>query len=167
MASLVAQLVKNSPAMQETPVWFLGWEDPTPVFLGFPGDSDGEESACNVGDRESVPGLGKSPWGGHGNPFQYPCLENPNGQRNLVGYSAWGCKELDTTEWLSTQQTVYNSMMFIHIETDLYNHHHNQNKEQLLCGYVLSHVQLFGTPWAVVCQASLSIGFSWREYWSG
>ena len=44
----------------------------------------------------SIPGLGRSPGGGHGNTFQYPCLKNPNGQRSLVGYSPWGCKELDT-----------------------------------------------------------------------
>ena len=56
-ASLVAQLVKNPSAMQVTHVRFLGWEDPigrdklpTPVFLGFSGGSDGEESARNVGD---------------------------------------------------------------------------------------------------------------------
>ena len=64
-ASLVAQLVKNPPTMQETWVRSLGWEysqrrawQPTPVFL--PGES--------------------------------------HGQRNLAGYSPWGCKELGTTE---------------------------------------------------------------------
>ena len=44
---------------------------------GFPGGSDGQESACNAGDPGSVPGLGRSPGGGHGNPLQYSCLENP------------------------------------------------------------------------------------------
>jgi len=51
-----------------------------------------------------IPGLGRSPGGRHGNPFQYSCLEKPHGQRSLVGYSPWGCKELDTTEQLSTAQ---------------------------------------------------------------
>ena len=37
----------------------------------------------------------------HGNPLQYSCLENPHGQRSLVGYSPWGYKESDTTERLS------------------------------------------------------------------
>ena len=64
-ASLVAQIVKNPPAMWETWVQSLGWED-------FPG-------------------------GGHGNPLQYSCLENPLGQRRLMG-SPWGCKESDMTE---------------------------------------------------------------------
>ena len=51
------------------PTWF--W----PV-LGFPGGSDGKESACNAGDLDSVSRLGRSPGGGHGNPLQYSCLEN-------------------------------------------------------------------------------------------
>ena len=45
-------------------------------------------------------------WGGHGNPLQYFCLENPHGQRSLEGYSPWGCKESDMTEWLSTAHTM-------------------------------------------------------------
>ena len=57
-----------------------------------------KESACNEGDLGSVPGLGRSPRGGHGNPLQYSCLENPHGQRSLAGYSPRGRKELDTTE---------------------------------------------------------------------
>ena len=50
---------------------------PTPVFLGFPDGSDGKESACNAGYLGSVPGLGRSTGGGHGNPLQYSCLETP------------------------------------------------------------------------------------------
>ena len=70
----------------------------------YPDSSAGEESACHVGDVGSSPGLGRSPGEGHGNPLQYSCLENPCGQRSLVGYSQWGHKELDTTEQLSTAQ---------------------------------------------------------------
>jgi len=66
--------------------------------LGFPGDSDGKESTCNVGDLGSIPRLGRSLGGGHGNPFQYSYLENPHEQRSLAGYSPWGHKEADTTE---------------------------------------------------------------------
>ena len=44
--------------------------------MGFPGGSDGKESACNVGDLGSIPGLGRSPGEGNGNPLQYSCLEN-------------------------------------------------------------------------------------------
>ena len=66
--------------------------------LGSPDSSAGKESTCNAGNPSQIPGLGRSPGGGHGNPLQYSCLENPHGQRSLVGYSPWGCKELDTTE---------------------------------------------------------------------
>ena len=61
--------------------------------------SDGKESTCNVGDLGSIPGMGRSPRRGHGNPLQYSCLENSHRQ---VRWGPWGCKESDTTEWLST-----------------------------------------------------------------
>ena len=64
----------------------------------FPGGSDGKESTYNVGDLGLIPGLGRSPGGGHGNPLQYSCLENPHGQRSLAGYCPWGHKESDMTE---------------------------------------------------------------------
>ena len=54
-----------------------------------------------AGDRRDmglIPGSGSSPQEGHGNALQYSCLENPRGQRGLVGYSPWGRKESDTTE---------------------------------------------------------------------
>ena len=69
--------------MQETLVQSLGWEIPwrrdklpTPVFLGFPRGSDGKESARNAGDLGSIPGLGRSPGEGNGNPLHYSCHEN-------------------------------------------------------------------------------------------
>ena len=67
-ASLVAQMVKNLPAMRETLVQFLGRKDPlrrdrlpTPVFMSFPSGSDGKESTCNAEDPSSIPGSGRSP----------------------------------------------------------------------------------------------------------
>ena len=82
-ASLIAQLVKNPPAMQETPVQILGWEDPlekrqatTPVFLGFPCGLAGKEYACNAGDLGSIPGLGRTPGEEKGYQLQYSGLEN-------------------------------------------------------------------------------------------
>ena len=45
--------------------------------MGLPGCSDSKESACSAGELGSIPGLGRSPGGGHGNPLQYSCLENP------------------------------------------------------------------------------------------
>ena len=44
---------------------------------GFPGGPDSEESPCSAGDPGSIPGLGRSPGGGHGNPLQHSCLEKP------------------------------------------------------------------------------------------
>ena len=50
------------------------------------------QMAKNAGNLGSIPGLGRSPGGGHGNPLQYSCLENPHGQRRLAGCSPWGCR---------------------------------------------------------------------------
>ena len=44
--------------------------------MGFPGGSDGKESACSAGDLGLIPGLGRSPGEGNGNPLRYSCLEN-------------------------------------------------------------------------------------------
>ena len=121
--SLIAQLVKKKKILLQCQrPWFNSWVRkihwrrdglPTPVFLGFPCGSAGKESACNVEDLGSIPGLGRAPGGGHGNPLQYSCLENPHGQRSclenphgqrsLAGYRPSSCKESDTTERLSTQ----------------------------------------------------------------
>ena len=87
----MAQMIKNPPALQgpqfDSWVAKIPWRRNrllTPVFLGFPGGADGKESASNAGDLGSIPGLGRSPGKGDGNPLQYSCLENPHGQRSLV-----------------------------------------------------------------------------------
>ena len=54
-----------------------------------------KESTCNAGDLGSIPGLGKSLGGGHGNPFQCSHLENPQGQSSLEGYSPWDHKDMN------------------------------------------------------------------------
>ena len=74
------------------------------LILGFHSGSKSKESACNVGDLDLIPRLGRSSGGGHGNPLQYSCLESPHGQRSLAGYSPSSHKESDTTEWLRTAQ---------------------------------------------------------------
>ena len=79
--------------------------------LGFPGGSTGKESTCNAGDLSSIPGLGRSPREGHGNPLQYSYLENPHGQRNLVGYSPWTRKESGATEQLTTHSIPHAGML--------------------------------------------------------
>ena len=97
--------------------------------MGFPGDSDDKESACNAGDLGWIPGSGRPPGEGNGNPPQYSCLENPMDrgawqaighgvarvshnhqyswsgefyeQRSLVDNHPWGRKESDMTEPLT------------------------------------------------------------------
>ena len=80
----------------------------TNLFLmGFPGGSDGKESACNEGDLSLIPGSGGSPWEGNGYPLHYSCLENSmDRERSLAGYSPWGCRvghdwETNTSTFLS------------------------------------------------------------------
>ena len=83
-APLVAQLVKNPPAVQKIPFRFLGREDPIEKgysthssILGLPlGGSDGKESSCSAGDLGSIPGLERSPGEGNGYLLQYSGLEN-------------------------------------------------------------------------------------------
>ena len=58
--------------------------------MGFPGGSDGKASACNVGDPGLIPGSGRSPGEGNGNPLQCSCLGNP----------------MDRVAWLATVQEV-------------------------------------------------------------
>ena len=83
VASLVAQLVKNPPAMQKTLACFPSWEDSLkkgqathPSILGLPCGSAGKESTCNGVDLGSISGLGRSPGEGKGCPLQYSGWEN-------------------------------------------------------------------------------------------
>ena len=109
-ASLVAQMVKNMPAMWKTWVRFLGWEDPL------------EE----------------------GNPFQYSCLENPHGQRSLVGYSPWGhsqtrLKQLCQT-WLSDEVHTWGLSCIMQV---------------LLLWYIGSVVEVLGLGCSTACGSNL------------
>ena len=89
-ASLIDQLVKNPPAIQETPVdsWVgkIFWRRdrlPTPIFLGVPGGSDSKEFTCNAGELDLIPGLGRYP--GEGNSFLFQC----SGPENSIDKEAW------------------------------------------------------------------------------
>ena len=66
--------------------------------MDFPSGADGKESACNARDPGSIPGLGRSPGEGNGNPLQYFCLENPI-DRGVW----WAHKESDMTEYAHTR----------------------------------------------------------------
>ena len=75
----------------------------TPTSQGFSCSSVDKESACNTGDLGSIPGLGRFPGEGNGNPLQYSCLENPT-DRGAWPASPWRCQESDTTEQLNQHQ---------------------------------------------------------------
>ena len=68
-------------------------------MLGFLGSKVGKESACSAGDPGLIPGSGRSLGGGHGNPLQYSCLENPMDRGAQWGL--WGHKESDTIKRVS------------------------------------------------------------------
>ena len=68
--------------------------------MGVPGGSVVKDSPANAGDVGSIPGSGRSPGEGNGNPLQYSCLENSMDEGAWLGYSPWGRKESDTTEQL-------------------------------------------------------------------
>ena len=65
------------------------------MFLGFPGDSAGKESTCNVGDLDLIPGLGRSPGEGKGYPLQYSGLENSR------DYTVRGIFKARIPEWVA------------------------------------------------------------------
>ena len=75
------------------PVAFLGISDQVALVVKNP-----PASAGDTRDVGLIPGSGRPPGVGNGNPLQYSCLENSHGQKSLVGYSPWGCKKSDPTE---------------------------------------------------------------------
>ena len=64
--------------------------------MGFPGGSDGKESACNAGDVGSIPGPGRYPGEGNGNPLQYSCLGNPMDREEPGGLQSMGSQKSQT-----------------------------------------------------------------------
>ena len=86
--------------------------------MDFPGGSDGKESGCNARDLGLIPGLRRSPGGGHGSPLQYFCLEKSHGERS-GGLQSMESQS-DTTEQLSTAQHSY----IIHTDSCIHTHTH-------------------------------------------
>ena len=116
-------------------------------MMGFLGGTSGKESACNAGNPGSIPGLGRSPGGAHGNPFQYSCLENPMDRR------AWRATVHRVTKswtWLKWLSMAWLTTIAIKLWTDY---------QEKMCGaLLLHHVQRFVTPWTAAHQAPLSMG---------
>ena len=108
-ASLVAQLVKNPPAMQEISVWSLCWKDPLekrqathPSILGLPWWLRWKRICLQCGRPGFDPWVGKIPWRRAWQHTPVFLSGESHGQRSLVGYSPWGHRESDMTEWVST-----------------------------------------------------------------
>ena len=93
------------------------------MYIYFPGGSEVKNLPADVGDSRDaglIPGLGRSPGGGNGNPLLYSCLEKKKNNpwtEGLVGYSPWGHKELDMTDQLNT-------CVYTHTHTHTHAHTH-------------------------------------------
>ena len=108
----------------------------------------GKERVCNAraeGDAGLIPGSGRSPGGGDGNPLQYSCLENP------VNRGAWQAIANRDPKLLTRSDLVCTHMLLVTGGV----------------GLVAKSCLTLVTPWTVAHQAPLSMGFSRQEYWSG
>ena len=108
-------------------------------------------NAGDIRDADSIPGWGRYPEVGHGNPLQDPCLESPHGERNLAGYSLLGSKESEKTQRLSMRAPIW--------ETSL---KPNSNSHVLLrLVYLWVTVGLNALGWALsrVCR------WTWSRVW--
>ena len=125
-------------------------------FHNFPGGSDGKASAYNLGDPGLIPGSGRSPGEGNGNPLQYSCLESP-----MDGGAWWA-----TVRGVTRSHTRLSDLFFLF---QIERFPSSESNAYFSCTWLLSHfshAQLFTTPWTVAYQAPLSMGFSRQEYWS-
>ena len=84
------------------------------VCVEFPSGSAGKESACSVEDLGLIPGLVRSPGGGHGKPLQYSCLENPHGQRSLVGLQSMGLQRVGNNSGIKSSTPTQTKVSYRH-----------------------------------------------------
>ena len=114
--------------------------------LGFPGGSESKESTCNVGDLGSIPGLGRSPEGGHVNPFQSSWLEVYNLWVHRVRHD-WTIKHSTAYIYIHTYTHIY---IYIHIHTYIDIYAHTYKEEYVFWVHESSipwrHHVLFGFP---------------------
>ena len=108
-------------------------------------------NAGEIRDVGSIPGLGRSPGGGHGNPLQYSCLENPMDRRIWQGTVHRVQKSQTQLKQLSTHRLVHIPYTYL------------LSSVQFSWVQSLSCVWLFATPWITARQASLSITNSWSS----
>ena len=123
-------------------------------LLGSPGGSDGKESICNVGDPGLIPGSGRSPGEGHGNPLQYSCLENPmdRGARwaTVIGVAkSWTWLSTNTDGVCSNSCPVESVM---------------PSKHLILCHSLLLLPSIF--PSIAVFSSESALCIKWSKYWT-
>ena len=78
--------------------------------MGFPGGSEVKASACNAGDLGSIPGSGRSPGEGNGNPLQCSCLENP-----VDGGAWWATVHGIAKEWMTESQNYFSIKHIVYL----------------------------------------------------
>ena len=130
----------------------------------FPVNTSGKEPACqwkrHKQTDDSVPGLGRSPGGGHGNPLQYSCLENP-----LDREAWWATVHSIAKSWTWLKQWgskhIYVYTLYLHTYYTYTCIFHGGG------GLVAKLCPTFVIPWTVARKAPLSMGFSRQECWSG
>ena len=120
------------------------------MFGGFLGGSAVQNLLANAGDSGSIPGSGRSPGEGNGNPLQYSCLENPMDRGALCAI----------VHGVSKRQGLEPRYIGVFATKTIQNIGVSEVK-------LLSLVRLFTTPWTVAYQAPPFMGFSRQEYWSG
>ena len=145
-------------------MWNILISSPTLTYVGFPGCSDGKESACQCRRCGFSPWVGRIPGEGNDNPFQYSCLEF-HGQRSPVSDSPWGCKRI-RRDW-ETKRECAHTPTNVHLNIMVsspclyayFSFLHLVNTLLLWFSSVqsLSRVRLSATPWIAARQASLSI----------
>ena len=126
---------------------------------GFPGGSAGKESTCNAGDPGLIPGSGRSPGEGKGNPLQYPDLENP--MECIVHGVAKSQTLCDTFKVSDFHFTLRGGGQNLVTKTD------DVSIPMCVCAKLLQSCPTLCDPWTVAPQAPLLMGFSRQEFWSG
>ena len=100
-------------------------------------------NAGDIRDEGSIPGSGRSPGGGHGNPLQYSCLENLHGQKSLAGFSSWDCKESHTTEATEHSRTHIIKMSMLPRFIHRFNTIPIKTPEGLFCRYRKDDLKIY------------------------
>ena len=134
--------------------------------LGCPGGSDSKESAMQESSG-SIPRSGRSLGEGNGNPLQYSCVESQE-QRNLVGWSPWGYKESDTTEWLHFPLSTFYKGIFLLKPSKIPKVYCKQGWVQSMVGeeygLLWSHSLSAVWPWASYLNSLYSSILAWRGH---